>query len=66
MSPDFTKENLSMLSNLMLAQAQYLFYRLATQNQKSADILAKIAQQISEYFKIAADYSRKNSALINF
>lgn len=29
-SPDFTSESLSTLSNLMLAQAQYLFYKLAS------------------------------------
>lgn len=32
-SPDFTNECLSMLSNLMLAQAQYLFYKLATEKK---------------------------------
>ena len=42
--PDFTKESLSMLSNLMLAQAQYLFYKLATEKKQSADILSKTAQ----------------------
>ena len=29
-SPDFTSETLGMLANLMLAQAQYLFYKMAT------------------------------------
>lgn len=42
-SPDFTNESLSMLSSLMLAQAQYLFYKLATEKKSSADVLSKIA-----------------------
>ena len=46
-SPDFTSESLSMLSNLMLAQAQYLFYKLATDKNQSAEMLSKIALQIS-------------------
>lgn len=32
-SADFTSETLSMLSALMLAQAQYLFYKLATEKK---------------------------------
>ena len=31
-SCDFTAESLGMLTNLMLAQAQYLFYRKATES----------------------------------
>ena len=43
-SPDFTKESLEMLANLMLAQAQYLFYKLATEKKQSPDILSKTSQ----------------------
>ena len=32
MSADLTSESLGMLTNLMLAQAQYLFYRKATES----------------------------------
>ena len=42
-SPDFTSECLGMLSSLMLAQAQYLFYKLATDKKQSAEMLSKIA-----------------------
>jgi programmed cell death 6-interacting protein len=48
--PDFTKEALEMLANLCLAQAQYLFYKLATDKKQSPEILSKTAQQISAYF----------------
>ena len=47
---DFTPETLGMLSNLMLAQAQYLFYKMANDNKMKADILSKICLQISHYF----------------
>lgn len=40
---DFTSEALGMLSNLMLAQAQYLFYRKASEASMKAAILAKTA-----------------------
>jgi hypothetical protein len=42
-SPDFTSEALDMLANLMLAQAQYLFYKMATEKKQSPEILSKIA-----------------------
>ena len=56
-SPDFHIESLSMLSNLMLAQAQYLFYKLATDKKQSAETLSKVALQISVYFRQALDFS---------
>jgi len=65
-SPDFTSESLTMLSNLMLAQAQYLFYKLATDNKQKAEMLSKIALKISEYFKIAYDMSQTNNAIKRF
>ena len=52
-SPELTAESLGMLSNLMLAQAQYLFYKMATDKKMKADMLSKIALQISVYFKKA-------------
>lgn len=42
-STDFTSENLGMLSNLMLAQAQYLFYRKALEAKMKSATLSKIA-----------------------
>ena len=62
-STDFTSENLGMLSNLMLAQAQYLFYKKASDAGMKAPVLAKIATQVSEYFKKANDFSQTNSAI---
>ena len=52
-SPDFTAETLGMLSNLMMAQAQYLFYKMATEKKMKPEVLSKIALQISHYFKEA-------------
>lgn len=52
-SPDFTAETLGMLSNLMMAQAQYLFYKMATEKKMKPEVLSKIALQISNYFKEA-------------
>jgi hypothetical protein len=42
-----------MLSALMLAQAQYLFYKMATEKKMKPEVLSKIALQISNYFKDA-------------
>lgn len=41
--PDFTYEALSCLSNLMLAQAQYLFYKMASDKKMAPELLSKIA-----------------------
>jgi hypothetical protein len=65
-SPDFTNETLSMLSNLMLAQAQYLFYKLATEKKQSAETLSKVSLQISVYFQEAYEMSQMNNAIKNF
>jgi hypothetical protein len=63
---DFTSEALGMLSSLMLAQAQYLFYRKASEAGMKAATLSKIAMQVSEYFKKAYELSQTNSALKMF
>ena len=65
-SCDFTAESLGMLTNLMLAQAQYLFYRKATESQMKPQILSKTAMQVSEYFKKAYELSQTNQGLKNF
>ena len=55
-----------MLSNLMLAQAQYLFYKKASDAGMKALVLAKIAMQVGEYFKKAFELSQTNQALKTF
>lgn len=62
-STDFTSESLGMLSNLMLAQAQYLFYKKASDAGMKAGVLAKISMQVSEYFSKAYDLSQTNESL---
>ena len=62
-SPDFTSETLDCLSNLMLAQSQYLFYKLATDKKQSPEMLSKVALKISEYFKEAHKYGNCNRAV---
>lgn len=52
-----------MLSNLMLAQAQYLFYKKANESGMKAPVLAKIAMQVSEYFRKAFELSQTNVGL---
>ncbi len=54
---DFTSEALGMLSSLMLAQAQYLFYRKASEASMKSSILSKTAMQVAEYFKKAYELS---------
>jgi len=51
---------------LMLAQAQYLFYKMATEKKQSPEILSKIALQISQYFKRAYEMSQTNRAVKKF
>lgn len=60
---DFTSEALGMLSNLMLAQAQYLFYKKAMDAGMKAPVLAKIAMQVADYFAKAYDLSQTNQGL---
>ena len=62
-SPDFTAEGLGMLSNLMLAQSQYLFYKMANDKKMKPEVLSKIALQISIYFREAYQNSQCNRIL---
>jgi hypothetical protein len=39
---DFSKESLTMSANLCLAQAQYLFFRIAREKQMKPEMLSKI------------------------
>lgn len=49
-----------MNSNLCLAQAQYLFFKKASEAGMNANVLAKIAAQVSSYFQKAFDNNQVN------
>ena len=49
-SCDFNKEALNMNSNLCLAQAQYLFFKKASDAGMAPAVLSKVAAQVSIYF----------------
>jgi hypothetical protein len=61
--PDFTCEALSCLSALMLAQAQYLFYKMASDKKMAPELLSKIALKIASYFSEAYEMSQTNTAI---
>eukprot|EP00347_Sterkiella_histriomuscorum_P011694 403371464 len=63
---DFSIDNLNMLHNLMLAQAQYLFYKKATDNQMKAAVVCKIAMQVSTYFGLAFNFGTANQYTRNY
>jgi len=63
---DFTCETLECLSTLMLAQAQYLFYKMATEKKQSPELLSKVALQISEYFKLSHERGAMNLGVTKF
>lgn len=65
-STDFTSESLGMLTNLMLAQAQYLFYKKAMEAGMKPPVLAKISMQVGDYFKKAFELSLTNTGLKNY
>lgn len=65
-SVDFTAESLGMLSNLMLAQAQYLFYKKAMDAGMKAGVLSKVSMQVSEYFKKSYELSQTNVGLKSY
>ena len=65
-SCDFTKESLIQNSNLCLAQAQYLFFKKATDAGMNASVLSKIAAQVAIYFQKAFDNNQVNAALRSF
>ena len=57
MTCDFSSETLGTLSSLMLAQAQYLFYKKALDAGMKSTVLSKTAMQVSAYFKNAYEMS---------
>ena len=62
-SVDFNKETLTMNSNLCLAQAQYLFFKKASDANMAPRILAKVAAQVSIYFQKAFECNQVNQQL---
>ena len=54
---DFTSDALGMLSYLGLAQAQYLFFKKASDAKMKSAILSKTAMQVGQYFKQAFEMS---------
>ena len=57
---DFNTEVLDCISYLMLAQAQYFFYKMASEKKPNPELLSKIALQISEYFKMSHEKGSMN------
>ena len=55
-----------MNSNLCLAQAQYLFFKKASDAGMASNVLAKIAAQVSLYFEKAYENNQVNNDLRNF
>lgn len=65
-SCDFNKETLTMNSNLCLAQAQYLFFKKASDAGMNPIVLAKVASQVSIYFEKAFESNQVNPTLRSF
>ena len=55
-----------MSSNLCLAQAQYLFFRMARDKNMKPEMLSKICAQISVYFQKAYEANQVNPGLRAF
>ena len=57
MTPDFTAEALGMLAALMLAQSQYLFYKMASEKKMNAGLathcIGMTAKQIVSGYGVA-------------
>lgn len=60
---DFSKETLVMNSHLCLAQAQYLFFKKASDAGMPPAMLSKIAAQVAIYFQKAFESNQVNPAL---
>ena len=52
-SVDFNKETLTQNSNLCLAQAQYLFFKKASDAGMASSVLSKVSAQVAIYFEKA-------------
>ena len=62
-SIDFNKETLTMNRELSLAQAQYLFYKKASEAGMAPNVLSKIAAQTAIYFESAHKECTVNNTL---
>jgi hypothetical protein len=62
-SVDFHKEALTMNRELCLAQAQYLFFKKATDAGMAGNVLSKVAAQTAIYFDNAHKENQVNNAL---
>jgi programmed cell death 6-interacting protein len=58
---DCTPEGLSMIINLMLAQAQSCFYERALQNKMKLQLVAKLAAQAAHFFNAALECTKSPS-----
>jgi len=65
-SCDFNKEALQQNSNLCLAQAQYLFFKKASDAGMAAPVLSKVAAQVSIYFEKAFEANQVSPNLRSF
>jgi len=65
-SVDFNKETLTQNSNLCLAQAQYLFFKKASDAGMAPTVLSKIAAQVAIYFEKAFECNQVNPNLRSF
>uniref|UniRef100_A0A6B2KXP0 BRO1 domain-containing protein n=1 Tax=Arcella intermedia TaxID=1963864 RepID=A0A6B2KXP0_9EUKA len=52
---DLTADSLNLLSTMMLAQAQELFYMMALKSNMKAGVISKLAAQASDYYSNALD-----------
>lgn len=59
-STDFNKETLSQNSNLCLAQAQYLFFKKASDAGMKPAVLSNVAAQVAIYFDKAFEANQSN------
>ena len=62
-STDFAKETLTQNSNLCLAQAQYLFFKKASDAGMKPTVLAQVAAQVAIYFEKAFEANQINQQL---
>ena len=60
------KETLTQNSNLCLAQAQYLFFKKASEAGMNASVLSKIAAQVALYFDKAFQANQVSPDLRSF
>ncbi|EGG16375.1 ALG-2 interacting protein X [Cavenderia fasciculata] len=60
-SPDFSADSLSLLSNLMIAQAQECIYEKAAIDNMSDSIQSKLAMQTAEYYDTVYQLTNSNA-----